>query len=289
MVKKLNYKRDGFVHLRDILSESVLNKFRKIIGDYDFSGKEFPLHPGFCLQDEEIMKIVFCPKLVSALKEKFHPEYIMFPDLEVQYNLIGGVSERNKLFDGWHIDSGSEGQKSYLTKNNYGFAKVGIYFQDNTEDYAGGIDLVPFSHRFISHGPLRFRFFVKKVINKLRIIISQKKINTQAGDVLVFDSRLQHRSSRAKKATIKDNKQLHQSGDFISLPKGHEKIVVYFDIAFPNSCKEFWENANKRAESHDPTERRHFSSYTGPDSNYRLFRDYAKVSNVRTILGVYEK
>ena len=279
-----NYLRLGFEHLKDIIDADSVAHFRSTIVNYSNSGEDFPLEPAFCLQDKEILKIAFAPRLVSELRQKFHPDFVMFPDIEVQYNLIGGLTSHDGKFDGWHADSNSEGHKKYLMDENYGFAKVGIYFQDNTDMYGGGVDLVPASHRFLGFGSVKFQFLIKKVVKKLRIIYDAHKIRTQAGDALFFDSRVQHRSSRVKKKGGSKNNQKFQSSDFVSLPKGKEKIVVYFDIAYPNSFREFWGNAKRRAQSDDPTVRRHFKGYTSPNGNFGLFKEYAKANGVNTIL-----
>lgn len=287
-MSSINYLRFGFEHLKDVIDADSVARFRSTIVNYSNSGEDFPLEPAFCLQNKEILKIAFSPNLISKLRQKFHPEFVMFPDIEVQYNLIGGSKKHDGIFDGWHVDSGSEGYKKYLTDLNYGFAKVGIYFQDNTDNYGGGIDLVPASHRFVGFGSIRLRFLIKKIVDKFRIIFNTNMIRTKAGDVLFFDSRVQHRSSRVKKKGKNKNNQKFQSNDFINLPKGKEKIVVYFDIAYPNSCYEFWTNAKRRAQSEDPTEKRHFAGYTNPNANLSLFLEQARSVGVKTILDLVD-
>lgn len=283
------YKKLGFEQLGKVVDKESVTRFRSIIENYSNSGTDFPLDPEFCLQDEDILEIAFTPRLISELRQKFHPDFVMFPDIEVQYNLIGGLTSRDGKFDGWHVDSGSEGRKKYLTDENYGFAKVGIYFQDNTDMYGGGVDLVPSSHRFVGFGPVRLRFLIKKVVDKFRIIFGANKIRTQAGDALFFDSRVQHRSSRVEEKGKNENNQKFQSNDFVSLPKGKEKIVVYFDIAYPNSCREFWSNAKRRAKSEDPTESRHFKGYTNDNENLSLFKEKAKSTDVKTVLDLVDE
>ena len=149
--------------------------------------------------------------------------------------------------------------------------------------------MVPSSHRFVGFGSVRLRFLIKKVVDKFRIIFDAKKITTQAGDALFFDSRVQHRSSRVQEKDKNGNDQKFQSNDFVSLPKGKEKIVVYFDIAFPNSSREFWSNAKRRAQSEDPTERRHFKGYTNSNGNLSLFMEYARSAGVKTILDLVDE
>jgi hypothetical protein len=279
-----DYLKYGFEHLRRIIDEDSVLRFRSLIVKYADEGNEFPLDPAFCLSEKEILKMAFNPQIVSALKQKFHPNYVMFPDIEVQYNLIGGYRNNEGKFDGWHMDCGSEGHKRYLLEKGYGFAKVGIYFQDNSDFYGGGIDLAPASHVFLGLGSLELSFFLKKVLDKFRIMTKAKKVNTIAGDVLFFDSRLQHRSSRVALNVGKEGGQKFQSSDFVSLPKGKEKIVVYYDIAYPNSCIDFWDNAKRRAQSENLTEVRHFRGYTNKNANLSLFKDFARSNGVSTIL-----
>lgn len=282
-----HYEKFGYCHFDSVLNTAEISQFRSKVNEFYFKGIEFPLEPKKCLQIQEIMEIVFSSKLVDSIKSAFHSDYIMFPDLEVQYNLIGGASQ-NGIFSGWHVDSNSEGLKEYLADQNYGFAKVGVYFQDNDSKYAGGIDLVPSSHKFPQIGSLKSRILLKKLMNKLQILFKAKTINSKAGDALIFDSRLQHRSTRLNAKGGQNSSKKNNLGDVVDLPAGKEKVVIYFDISYPNSYRGFWNNAQKRAMSKDYLESRHFSGYTDPNGDYNLFRKYAAAQKVRTIFDVLE-
>ena len=283
-----HYEKFGYCHFHSVLNTAEISQFRSQVNEFYSNCIEFPLEPKKCLQIQEIMEIAFSSKLVDSIKSAFHSDYIMFPDLEVQYNLIGGATQ-NGIFSGWHVDSNSEGLKEYLADRNYGFAKVGVYFQDNNSKYAGGIDLVPSSHKFPQIGSLKSRILLKKLINKLQIVFKAKTVKSKAGDALIFDSRLQHRSTRLNAKVGHNSFKKNNLGDVVDLPAGREKVVIYFDIAYPNSYRDFWNNAQKRAMSKDYLESRHFSGYTDPNGDYDLFRKYAAAQKVRTIFDVLEQ
>ena len=74
--------------------------------------------------------------------------------------------------------------------------KCGIYLQDNTADWGGGVDIVRGGHRFpLRTGNHRVDFGTKTLANHVRIVTAWQRMELKAGDFLAFDSRLPHRST----------------------------------------------------------------------------------------------
>jgi len=277
--------RAGYSHVSAVFSQTEVDYFRSQTIATLQNGMTAPLTPMYCKDVDFILDYAFSGRIVEALRKKFHPSYVMFPDLEVQYNLYG-AGKSSSVFSGWHVDSNSEGAKEYLLRKGYGFAKVGVYFQDNSAVNGGGVDVAPGSHRFPKLGGLSTRFFLKKVINIIQIVVSSKSVLTQAGDILIFDSRLQHRSSRFRgRGYAQTGSIVSYDSEYVNLPTEMSKIVLYFDVAFPESALEFWLNAKRRSSSDHPSEQAHFS-YAKDFVDFSKFKDRAFKAGVATIFDI---
>ena len=108
----------------------------------------------------------------------------LLPPYEVVKNYLPHSVETEA--SGWHRDCGGEESinqcKSILSNQEYVFGKIGLYLQDNTEEFGGGIDVVVRSHKVWSRFPIPFlnylftRLYLKlhRINNKRRIRIPIK-------------------------------------------------------------------------------------------------------------------
>jgi hypothetical protein len=149
---------------------------------------------------------------------------------------------------GWHRDASGEmvikDCRKALENSNYTFGKIGIYLQDNSE-YGGAIDVIPGSNRDFFNYPKgrsipgfwisvfahlqRYAFPIYKLLSNTNIMSKlTKMINTdiKAGDALIFDSRVFHKGTFARK-DIEKNLVYHHSTLQAELPEHHEKYVLY--------------------------------------------------------------
>ena len=153
-----------------------------------------------------------------------------------------------KEVHGWHRDAGGELFYDYckkkLSQKSYLFSKVGIYLQNNT-DFGGGIDIINKTHknftplktiiRKILNIPFRLITFLHKYVLNLYYVIPEnffmflmnaKKIYSNKGSAIFFDSRLIHRGSPISKKKFKDVK--FYKGEYkAKLPKEFDKYVIY--------------------------------------------------------------
>lgn len=209
-----NFKKNGYVIFKSGLEASEIAKLRNQIlyGIRDGESCEFGID--YALLNNEIYETLFLKKILEKLK-KLSNEVFYLADLNIQINKFN-FSGKNK---GWHIDSNFEHylKADYLFSEDYRFYKVGIFLQDNTFEYGGGIDIKKGSHK-------SFKNFGRTTINHLyRQCISsipQKKyrVPIKSGDVVIFDSRLLHASSSSK--INPDN-----------IKKENMKIVLYWDVS----------------------------------------------------------
>lgn len=193
------FRRSGFIHIRGALTADEVTAARASI-DAAFAAAGAPkaLLPGRCIADPAIYRWLFQPKIVAALKEILEPAYSVIPTLTVARNQFGMAARRylGLKRPGWHVDSGSEGHAPWLLAPDYRFVKCGIYLQDNSADWGGGVDIVRGGHRFpLRTGNPRLDFGLKTLRDHVGIVTAWQRVALKAGDFLAFDSRLPHRST----------------------------------------------------------------------------------------------
>lgn len=210
------FSKYGFVHLKNVLSSSELEEIQKLIKS---SGKgAFVKGIDFFLEHKTLYKHQFNSRILDTLQEIFGYDYKMVNDINIQVEQYYNARKDK----GWHIDAGHERLAKYLFDSAYGFCKVGIYTEPNTPEYGGGIDVEISGHKsFKSFGSGNLAYCASLFCYFLdRLVFShfRKKVRleTKAGDVVIFDSRLPHRSTP---------RQIERKG-------AHEpKISVYWQVA----------------------------------------------------------
>jgi len=209
------YCKHGFVKF-NLLTKEQVGLLRDEILENSQVGASKELYLDYFLNDFKGLNFFTINGLTNALDDLF-TQYYFLPDLNIQINRIDVAGRKS----GWHIDCGTEYSlgRDYLFSDRYKFLKVGIYLQDNTMEYGGGIDIQPRSHKL-------FYIFRNKKLNRILLtirdlvvnFIPSKRVRIQAGDAILFDSRLVHRSSPSKVA-IKN------------FSKENSKIAIYWTVA----------------------------------------------------------
>jgi hypothetical protein len=230
-----NFNFLGFTIVRGVLSKDEVIYFRKFISDnfvkLKINGRM--LLPSHVMQIPQLYQLSLRQKVVDSLKCALGGSYRQFCD----YNL------RKNCFGGWHVDSGSEKGESYLLDKNYRFVKCGIFFQNNSKEYGGGIDFRLFSHKFLYNRlPKIFKIFLSRLYFVIKNKLSHQVI-INPGDMVFFDSRLEHTSSLPQSIKLSEIGE----GGVHYLEEINSKYVFYW-----NSCsEEYWEsfmnNTFKRA------------------------------------------
>lgn len=210
------------------------------------------LTPEAAFRDPRIFRWMFQPRIVAVLKQILEPSYAMLPTLSVAHNQVGLVAGRylGLKRPGWHIDSGAEGKQPYLADPAYRFVKCGIYLQDNTPEYGGGVDFVPGGHQFpIRTGNLEFDFKLKTLWNHFGIVFRAEIAPLEAGDFLAFDSRLPHRSTVPAAWHSRFTADDYQLGAVRDFPIEKTKYVIYWDSCRARCAESFLANCARRGES----------------------------------------
>ena len=214
-----------------------------------------------------LWKLQFDQNVLKVCKEIFGT-FGFINDFNLQCERID-VGDK---FKGWHPDCGSEGDADYLSGNSYKFAKIGIYFQKNIRGLGGGIDVVPYSHHLYKL-PRLIRIFLYKAIVLLDGIFG-KTVSIKPGSIIIFDSRVLHRSTELLNL----------------LTPREEKFVLYWEVSDKRCAEDFLINAIRRGYSTrlsggDPSFFRSYLPFSFPEDYHSEYISAADASNV-TIYGL---
>ena len=248
------YIRDGYKILETSFSKVDLEILKNEIVSLFENEKQKEL----IVKDIKKKNIKTFKKIIKIINSKEAQQF--FEKLSIFYNkkisilpqfLVMKNYHVNRLTTnriGWHRDCALEFKHEYsnsaLKKNDYVFGKMGIFFQNNSENYGGAVDLIPGSHKYIKKNnkllqiinSLRLHiliFFNKKFPNLYKLIpekyyrffLGAKKINPKIGSPIIFDSRTQHRGSTVNEKHLNKSDQLGEH--FVRVPDSFTKIALY--------------------------------------------------------------
>ncbi len=228
------YRILGFTIVRQVIEKEEIHDLRSevhnIFIDKKLTGSDMPVK--IFLMSSKLTKIIFNKKIVNILKEIFGEPYVM----------LGYPQCVRNNFGSWHVDSGSEAMAPYLFSKKYGFAKCGIFLQSNNSKHGGSIRIRWFSHLLVYNRlPLPIRYIFQKLYSWLNFLLNHT-VKLNAGDFIVFDSRLEHASEIPDGVKISDLEY-----GYLPQPHEHSKYVIYWDSCNVWSEKDFSINIMKRA------------------------------------------
>jgi len=198
--------REGYVIVKNVFTKDEVETLRNFFRDKFESEfwKISPFNSSNNINDlynhfPELIDLVFKPAYIHAVKSILGQKLVCIPECCVHYN---------RYFD-WHRDTTK--MESFGTANGWKaedlLIQSCIYLQDNKPE-GGGLTLVPKSHsrkdRFVKmhHGNIwdRVQHKVLKMMNRSPFQQIERHENpvdvpSQAGDLLLFNSRLDHRAT----------------------------------------------------------------------------------------------
>lgn len=222
------FKRDGYILLRGVLSAKEVAEIRQSLPPFYDKLALLPkryLQARECLEVPQVYQLMAHPKIIEACRQILGPDLIFVNDLVVQRNVLppGEIAP--------HLDCQAEFRFNkdtrYLVDPNFIFAKVGVYLQDNSEEYGGGIDICPKGHKWLANG-LFFSYRLYKRYLRPFFTRSMKLLDTKAGDVLIFDGRLPHRSTFGNKLDLNDYRE--SADGTVKVPEERAKYAVYWEV-----------------------------------------------------------
>lgn len=242
---RASFKRQGYVLLRGVLSPQEVAEIRATMPANFAKLTRKPkryMQARECLEVPEIYRLMGHPKIVEACRKIFTGALVYVNDLVVQRNVLPAA------VDSPHLDCQAEYRflesSAHLLDPNFLFAKIGVYLQDNTAETGGGIDIYERGHRWVGNGVFfRYRFYKRW----LRPFMARhmKRMDTKAGDVLIFDCRLPHRSTFAEALNLADYTE--SDDGTVAVAEEKAKYAIYWEVTRAGDEHHFVANAKQRA------------------------------------------
>jgi len=245
-----HYQRYGYIHIKNVLTRDEVSEMRAYV--HELFEREQRQHNEtrvrflggeHALTDPQLYSVMFHDKIVHALSQILEPNFSLIPDHLVSRNVFG-FSESG----GWHWDSSSEGKQPYLYEPEYRFVKCGLFLQDNTDEFGGGIDFVPGGHRWpLKTSNIKLNFRAKYVADQLGKMFLGKRAPIEAGDFLAFSSCMSHKSTLPHSPDLNITDEDRRAGHIANMPKDKAKIIFYWDACRTRYAADFLENNAGRA------------------------------------------
>tara|TARA_B100001093_G_C26854831_1_gene1026879 strand:+ start:1913 stop:2932 length:1020 start_codon:yes stop_codon:yes gene_type:complete len=275
-----SFSREGYIHIPGLLDENEVSKLReglcdrfKMVAEKKKLKMIHTLPPSYCFNDPLIYNLLLTEDVKNYLSNILGSDFELIPDLEVHKNSFGLKKPRffGLIKSGWHIDSGSEGSNEYLMDPDYKFVKCGLFLQDNTLEYGGGIEVTPGFYKFpIRTGLMKVDFFLRKIIHFFAVLFKSSVLNIKSGDFVAFHSFMPHRGV-VPEGAIKTASQDNIEFSFLDLPERKSKYVVYFCACSKGFGAPYLRHAISRSENEVKLENPENSNY----KNSAFFSDFA--------------
>jgi len=271
-----SFRKNGFVIIPDVITTEEVQQFRDLMYEITeaMPADKRVLTIADTFNDKRLLDILirvqFNDKLVSTISKIVNAKVVYVNDITVQCNMFGIAAG-----GGWHRDCGSEVNtvtNKYLYESDYTFGKVGIYLQNNTAEFGGGITVIPGSHkafRFFggrSVAQLGYRFAMNRIsLFNARRFGRELMVPIKAGSAVFFDSRLLHHSTDPKRLPLdeSDKSNCRRIRNEV-IGREHAKYVFYWDACAVHNSGQFLDHLGKRA----ITEEVSISKRTGVEAVY---------------------
>jgi hypothetical protein len=185
--------------------------------------------------------VPFHPPLLAALRGLLGDDFVWIPEVGIHDSGYGG----------WHKDTTAQevAGHRFQWEPDFGVVQVAIYCQENDPLHAGGLDVIPGSHRLpdriIKFGGGVAQRLAARVRYRLKTMNDDRRRETlhhKLGDVVVFDYRLDHRATQPR---------------VLPIPPHYRKLAI-FSVASRN---------NRHAQA--------YLDFISSRQDYKYLRDYA--------------
>jgi len=211
------FHQQGFLLIPQVFSAQQIKSLRELVRPKFEPENRAPGDLEDVLTDAfsrfpELLTIPFNPQLVDVMQSILGNDYVIMRDSCVHLNRFGG----------WHKDTTSvemSGGRWFYEPNHLRLT-MAVYLQDNTPEDGGGLDVEPGTHRStvdpfvgINDKPRWMHRFIRRTGQNTYFIDEGHKyvrnvhsIASKAGDLVVFNCRINHRASQAAQPTGKQEK-----------------------------------------------------------------------------------
>ncbi|CAM3462038.1 hypothetical protein XNC1_3579 [Xenorhabdus nematophila ATCC 19061] len=185
IIQKMN--EQGYVVIPEVINKKEINIVRAFYKKISDENNLSTLLPTDILKYPAVFHTLLKEKAVTAIKGLFGRNFYLFPNFTI----------RESVYIPWHNDAYFLPDEVINPDTPLQFMQCAIYLQDNDPEHGGGITLIPFSHRLD-------QATVKSMLNTPQAY--EKVIMSKAGDLILWDNRITHRSTYPDK--VPDNAKL---------------------------------------------------------------------------------
>ncbi|GAA2003027.1 phytanoyl-CoA dioxygenase family protein [Catenulispora subtropica] len=199
----------GYVIVRGVLDAAEVARARDLCTAYLTGTGTQEMMTGEFLTDEFLAGIALRDQVVAAVKELMGPNPVFYPN----------STTRKNVYVPWHVDATFVGPTAaYVWEPGFAHVQCGLYLQDNDPVRGGGIDVVRSSHlmSFDGYGTREPEFDIPaRTLGESPL---RERVDTRAGDVVMWDGRLMHASTPVVRETDRE-----KFGVFFSYARGHAR------------------------------------------------------------------
>ena len=145
------YLKNGYAILDNPFDNDTVKNLKNEIDDLFDNDEEVSLSVSNIKNEELFNKILGIlntneiQKFTKSLSEHYKTEVSLLPNFHIMRNYHVNRLTANRI--GWHRDVASEFNYEYckdkLNNEKYVFGKVGVFLQENSEDFGGAVDIIP--------------------------------------------------------------------------------------------------------------------------------------------------
>lgn len=221
-IDKASFSRNGFLVVRDALDPGFVAELRAATAEAFDSGERGLGDSERILVDivsryDWALELMTSNGLLDPLRSLLGEDFAFLPEM----------SAHDSMYGSWHKDTGSQETAGHFfhLDSDYLMVEAAVYLQDNGP-YGGGLDVIPGSHRVRARMPVIpiawsrlcdriLSAAVRKVSRKDRYV-SAVSVPSRAGDLVLFDFRIDHRATPPSICSPAD------------VPATHRKLAIFF-------------------------------------------------------------
>lgn len=175
------FKENGYAVFPSVISTEEIDALRNVYETELASEEISTVPPTRFLQRPAFMAAVLSDRCVQALRAILGGPFILLPNFTV----------RESVYLPWHNDAYFLPLEVREKDAPLHFVQCTIYLQDNDDEYGGGVTVVPGTHRH----PME-----KTQGDRQDIEARARNVHNKAGDLVIWDNRITHRSTTARQA-----------------------------------------------------------------------------------------
>jgi ectoine hydroxylase-related dioxygenase (phytanoyl-CoA dioxygenase family) len=188
-----SFSAKGFTSIPGILAPTDCAATREVVATLGYVDDGVGLSITDTIKVGMTGRIVFHPKLVAAYRDILGAGAYLLPN----------ITWRRNSSSPWHIDEAFRKPHADMEMQGCSFLQCSVYLQDNDRS-GGGLDVIPHSHVLEElSSPMTTVALARSLAARA------VTVRSSAGDAVLWDGRLLHRSSVCEEPSARQNYAIH--------------------------------------------------------------------------------